>query len=53
MPKFSYLLRPGRITVRFGEAILTEGLGVTAKGELMERTRVAMESLRGGTVADG
>ena len=47
MPKHNYLVRPGRITVRFGEPIPTEGLGVTAKGELMEKVRVQMETLRG------
>jgi 1-acyl-sn-glycerol-3-phosphate acyltransferase len=46
LPKFSYLLRPGRVIVRFGQAIPTEGLGVTSKGELMERTRAAVEMLR-------
>jgi len=46
MPKKSYLIRPGRIVVRFGEPIATAGLGVTAKGELMERVRAAIEELR-------
>jgi len=46
LPKYSYLLRPGRVTVRFGDPIATAGLGVTAKGDLMERTRTAIETLR-------
>jgi 1-acyl-sn-glycerol-3-phosphate acyltransferase len=47
MPKHNYLVRPGRVTVRFGEPIPTEGRGVTAKAELMEQVRVQMEALRG------
>ncbi len=47
LPKFSYLLRPGTITVRFGEPIPTEGLGVTAKEELMAKVRAAIAVLRG------
>jgi 1-acyl-sn-glycerol-3-phosphate acyltransferase len=46
LPKYSYLLRPGKITVRFGEPISTGGLGVTAKADLIERTRAAIERLR-------
>ncbi len=46
LPKKSYLIRPGKIVVRFGEPIPTAGLGVTAKGELMERVRAAIEELR-------
>ncbi len=49
MPKHSYLVRPGRITVRFGDPITTTGHGVTDKGELMDRVRVAMERLRGNS----
>ena len=51
MPKHSYLLRPGTITVRFGELVPTAGLGVTAKNELMERVRRAIDGLRGRTAA--
>jgi 1-acyl-sn-glycerol-3-phosphate acyltransferase len=47
LPKHSYLLRPGRITVRFGDPIPTAGLGVTAKAELMHAVRRQMEILRG------
>jgi len=50
MPKHTYLVKPGRVTVRFGVPIPTEGLGVTAKGELMEKMRVQMETLRGNPV---
>lgn len=46
LAKKSYLLRPGRVVVRFGEPIPTAGLGVTAKGELMARVRAAIEALR-------
>jgi 1-acyl-sn-glycerol-3-phosphate acyltransferase len=51
LPKFGYLLRPGRITVRFGAAIPTTGRGVTDKGELMAAVREAIETLRGNTPA--
>ncbi len=47
LPKYSYLLRPGTITVRFGSPIPTEGVGVTAKDNLMEAVRTAMLRLRG------
>lgn len=47
LPKFSYLLRPGTITVRFGEPIPTAGLGVTAKDALMATVRAAIAVLRG------
>jgi 1-acyl-sn-glycerol-3-phosphate acyltransferase len=50
MPKFSYLLRPGAITVRFGEPIPTAGLGVTAKDELMAAVRERVDRLRGNSV---
>jgi 1-acyl-sn-glycerol-3-phosphate acyltransferase len=46
MPKHSYLLRPGRITARFGDPIPTAGRGVTAKAELMEEVRRAIAALR-------
>jgi 1-acyl-sn-glycerol-3-phosphate acyltransferase len=51
LPKHSYLVRPGTITVRFGTAIPTAGRGVTDKGELMAEVRRAMEELRGNTAA--
>ena len=51
LPKFNYLIRPGTITVRFGDPIPTAGLGVTDKGELMARVRDAMERLRGNSGA--
>lgn len=51
LPKHGYLVRPGTVTVRFGNAIPTAELGVTAKGALMEQTRAAIESLRGNTPA--
>lgn len=51
LAKGSYLVRPGRIVVRFGEPIPTAGLGVTSKGELMERVRGAILELRGGLAA--
>lgn len=49
MPKHSYIVRPGRVTVRFGEPIPTAGLGVTAKSALMERVQAEIERLRGNT----
>ena len=51
LPKHSYLVRPGTITVRFGDAIPTAGRGVTDKGELMEDVRRAMQELRGNAAA--
>lgn len=42
----AYLLRAGRITVRFGEPIPTSGLGVTAKDALMTQVRDGVEVLR-------
>jgi len=48
LPKKHYLLRPGTIVVRFGEPVLTAGLGVTAKGTLMEEVRAAVDALRRG-----
>ena len=51
LPKHSYLLRPGVITVRFGDPIPTLGHGVTDKGQLMDEVRRAVEELRGNTAA--
>lgn len=51
LAKKSYLLRPGTVVVRFGEPIPTAGLGVTAKANLMERVRAAIEELRGSSAA--
>ncbi len=51
LPKHNYLIRPGTITVRFGDPIPTAGRGVTDKGELMDAVRVEMERLRGNTRA--
>jgi len=51
LPKHNYLIRPGTITVRFGEPIPTAGRGVTDKGELMDAVRAAIEPLRGNTRA--
>lgn len=53
LPKKHYLLRPGTITVRFGEPVLTAGLGVTAKESLMARVREAVDALRTGREAAG
>jgi 1-acyl-sn-glycerol-3-phosphate acyltransferase len=47
MPKYNYLVRPGRITVRFGDAIPTVGRAVSEKTALMEATRNAIAVLRG------
>lgn len=48
LPKFSYLLRPGTVTVRFGPAVPTAGRSVTAKDELIDAVRAAVNELRGG-----
>jgi 1-acyl-sn-glycerol-3-phosphate acyltransferase len=49
LPKYNYLVRPGTVTVRFGDAIPTAGRGVTDKGELMDEVRRAIEDLRGNS----
>jgi 1-acyl-sn-glycerol-3-phosphate acyltransferase len=51
LPKHSYFVRPGTITVRFGDAIPTAGYSVTDKSGLMEEVRRAVEGLRGNTAA--
>ena len=53
LPKYNYLIRPGTITVRFGDPIPTAGRGVTNKDELMEAVRIEMERLRGNTGTGG
>jgi 1-acyl-sn-glycerol-3-phosphate acyltransferase len=52
LPKFSYLLRPGTIRVRFGAPISTAEVGVTRKGELMATVRREIEHLRGNSAAE-
>lgn len=49
--KHNYLIRPGTVTVRFGDSIPTAGRGVTEKGVLMERVRAEIERLRGNSGA--
>ena len=49
--KHNYLIRPGTVTVRFGDPIPTSGRGVTEKGVLMERVRAEIERLRGNSGA--
>ena len=51
LPKYSYLLRPGTVVVRFGSPVLTEGFGVAGKRELIDEVRGAVERLRRGTGA--
>lgn len=53
LPKHNYLIRPGTITVRFGDPIPTAGRGVTDKRELMAAVRIEMEKLRGNAGASG
>jgi 1-acyl-sn-glycerol-3-phosphate acyltransferase len=47
MAKFSYVVRPGKIVVRFGDPIPTAGRAVSDKTALMEATRNAIAVLRG------
>ena len=47
--KHNYLIRPGTVTVRFGDPIPTAGCGVTEKGVLMERVRLEIDRLRGNS----
>lgn len=49
LARSSYLLRAGRVTVRFGEPIPTSGLGVTAKDSLIAQVHDTIETLRGGS----
>jgi 1-acyl-sn-glycerol-3-phosphate acyltransferase len=51
MPRGTYLLRTGTITVRFGSPIPTADRPVTEKGELMEEVRGEIERLRGNPPA--
>ena len=51
LPKFSYLLRPGTITVRFGPPVSTDGFGVAGKRELIDTVRGEVERLRRGPAA--
>lgn len=52
MARDSYLIRRGRITVRFGDAVTTAGRGVTDKGDLIREVREQVLRLR-GTRGDG
>ncbi len=49
LPKHNYLIRPGRIVVRFGDPIPTAGRGLADKGDLMDIVRREMEKLRGNS----
>ena len=51
LPRHGVLLRPGSITVRFGDPIPTAGLRVAATCELMDSVRTAIERLRGHQTA--
>ncbi len=46
MKKGSLLVRPGKITVRFGEPISVEGLTLESRSELTERAREALLQLQ-------
>ncbi len=47
LPKGSYVLRPGRVTVRFGTPVATADRGVTDKEELIAEVREQVLVLRG------
>jgi len=47
LPPNQGILRPGPVSVRIGEPIITEGLGVSHRKELMARTRNEIDLLRG------
>ena len=47
LPPNEGLVRPRPVTVRVGQPIPTDGLGVSSRGELMERTRREIDRLRG------
>lgn len=46
MKKGSLLIRPGKVTVRFGESISVEGLTLDDRNELTERARQALVELQ-------
>lgn len=48
MPKGSFLVRPGRITVRVGAPIEVDGLTVDDRDLLLERARAEVERLKSG-----
>lgn len=48
MPKGSFLVRPGRMTVRVGPPIEVDGLTVDDRDVLVERARTEVERLRSG-----
>ena len=54
LPPNEGVIRPQSVTVRVGEAILTAGLGVSRRAELMADTRREIDRLRGpsGHVSD-
>lgn len=47
LPPNAGIVRPGPVTVRIGTPIPTAGLGVSRRDELVERTRRAIDALRG------
>ncbi len=47
LPPNQGVIRPGPVAVRIGELIATEGLGVSSRKELMDRTRREIDRLRG------
>jgi len=48
-PRSSFVIRPGRVSVRYGEPVPTAGFGVGDRNELMRRVRAAVASLAGYT----
>lgn len=54
LPPNQGIIRPGPVKVRIGEPIATEGLGVSSRKDLMDRTRREIAELRGpkGHVSD-
>jgi 1-acyl-sn-glycerol-3-phosphate acyltransferase len=46
-PRGSFVIRPGRVSVRYGEPVSTAGLGVRDRSELMRRVRAAVAELAG------
>lgn len=48
-PRGSYRITPGRVVVRYGEAVSTAGLGIRDRNALMGRIRVEVAELAGMT----
>ncbi len=53
MPKGGWRVRPGRIRIRFGEAIPTDEYTMESRDELLQRTWAAVAALKEGSPVEG